>query len=287
MDKSNDSGGRLAEKIKIPASKLMLLLPILGLASLVALGTVVVLGVTMLESLVRRAESRPEFLEELTDKMVVLSENINKLELEQKTLSERIDKVTRLANELYLSRPLTELEEEKFKLSQLSPSKLLERGMADLNREDGRPVLFFEIILQTYPDSPETVKAMLQLGALRVRIGDYKGAEDILSRYLDRPEEVPAYDTAWANYYLGMAQSDMNRNEEAVAHYRIALGGFPESDIFRATIRFNLGEIYMRLGEKEKAAVQFEALLKEFCDDKRVAAMLKRAGERLRTLKDN
>jgi TolA-binding protein len=108
-----------------------------------------------------------------------------------------------------------------------------------------------------------------------------------LSRFLDQAGDIPNYDAASANYYLGVATSCIGKDEDAIYHYRAALGGFPESDLFRVTARSNLGELYLRLGEKEKAAAQFEALLEEFEGDERAAGMLKRASEKLQPLKDD
>jgi len=54
----------------------------------------------------------------------------------------------------------------------------------------------------------------------------------------------------------------------------------------RATARSNLGEIYLKLGRSAQAALHFEKLLKEFDGDKRVPNMLKRARERLKSLKN-
>jgi hypothetical protein len=148
----------------------MVLMPFLGIASLIALGTVLVLGISMLEMLAKRADKAPVQLEELRGQ-VQLSAKIKELELKQETLAASTARVAKLANELYLERPLNELDEKRIKLMKLPPAELLRQGIAALSQEGARPALYFEAILNAHPDSPEARAAMLQLGILRVRGG--------------------------------------------------------------------------------------------------------------------
>jgi TolA-binding protein len=149
----------------------MVLMPFLGIASLIALGTVLVLGISMLEMLAKRADKAPVQLEELRGQVSQLSAKIKELELKQETLAASTARVAKLANELYLERPLNELDEKRIRLMKLPPAELLRQGIAALSQEGARPALYFEAILNAHPDSTEAPAAMLQLGILRVRGG--------------------------------------------------------------------------------------------------------------------
>ena len=285
-EENSDKGReRLPDRLGIPSNRLMVLLPVLGIASLVALGAVVVLGATMLEKLARQAESKPERLDKLTRQVEKLSDRIDSLELLQQELNERIARVDGLLSELYFARPATDDEKERAMLSKVPPAKLLELGLAALKQREGRPVPYFKAIMEEHPGSREAQPARLQLGMLWVRTGEYSSAVKLLEAYLDRPGGISTYDSARANYYLGMALSILERNDDAARHYLEALSAFPEQDFFRATGRLNLGEIYLKLGEKGKAAVQLEALIEEFGSNKRAVNMIKRARSILKSLR--
>lgn len=275
---------RLGSKINVPSSRLALLVPVLGIASLLALGAVVVLGVTMLEMLANRVAEPPDNLEDIAHQIEELDQKVRELEYAQEELRKNVLRVTKLANEMYLERPATDLEKQKVMLLRLSPAELLERGLAELNSDKGRPVPYFRVIVDRHMEAPEAQSARLQLGILQVRMGDYAQAVGLLKEYIDRPEAKTDQDKARANYYLAIARDNLGQNEEAVVYYEEALRGFAKTELFRATVHMNLGEAYLRLGRKERAAAQFKILIEEFGGDKRAANMIKHARERLLSL---
>jgi TolA-binding protein len=268
-------------KIEMPANRLMMLVPFLGIMSLAALAVVVVMGITLMNRISAGASISPEESAVIATRLDELSERLTALENNQRDLGRRISHVNRLATELYFAQPPTEAERELSALSDLSAAELLKQGMAALTGEGGRPVPYFEMILDRYPSSLEAATAKLQLGIVYVRNCEYALAAELLQSYLDQTGSASSPESAQANFYLGMAQSGAGRKEEAAAHYEAALKGFPPSDLYRATTLSNLGELYLQLGRSSDAASRFRQLTLEFADEPRAVNMLKRARQRL------
>lgn len=285
---SEQTPERLSEKIQMPSHPLMVLVPVLGLASVVALGLVVVLGVKMMNTLARQTGSGSRAgtqLQRLEDDLKRLTLKVEAFQARQEALQAETEAINSLVTELYLSRPRTAREKERVRLSSYTPSQLLEAGLAALKREDGKPVPYFEALLENYQDSPQAPAAMLHLGIMRVRGADYEEASAFLRKYLKEHADPSSQDTVRTHYYLAMALNGIERWAEAAQHYETALKGFTQGDFYRATACLNLAEIYLRLGQKKKAAFHFKELLREFDGDRRAVNMLQRARERLRSLK--
>jgi len=175
-DKEADNSGtqdrRLSEKIEVPSSRLMVLVPVLGFVSVAALGVVVVLGIKMMNTLVQHADSESGQVQRLRYELMELSSKVESLRTREKSMRADIEALDRVVAELYFSRPPTARQMEQKRLSGYKPARLLEAGVARLKQEGGRPVPFFTALLENYPDSPEAPAAMLHLGIMRTEDAD-------------------------------------------------------------------------------------------------------------------
>ncbi len=282
----NQKQERLRDKLRQPDSSLSRIVPFIGIAAVLALGGVTVLGVMMLDTLSRRSAHNENADDDITGELSDMSERIRKLELAQKKLESKLSFVSALANRLYASRPLTDMDKKLAKLYTLSPEELLKRGLQAERTGQERPGLYYEVLLNSHPDSRHAATAMLHLGALRTRLGDYEEAVKPLEAYLDKYGNESSYDTARVHYYLALAVTSLDRKKEAAEHFSKALAGFPKLDILRADAHFNLAETYRQLGDRKKAEAEYQAVLDEFTGDRRAADMLELTEYRLKSLKE-
>ena len=277
---------RLRDQINLPESRMTRILPFIGLASVLALIAVTVLGVIMLDTLSKGSSYRYTADEAEVSELHDLSNRLKKLESNQKDLRRKLDFVSAMTHKLYATRPLTESEKELAKLYTLSPDELLRQGLHAERTGGDRPTRYYEVLLDSYPDCQQASTALLHLGALRTRLGDYEAAVKPLKSYLEKYENISSYDTARVHYYLALAITSLGRKKEAAEHFSKALDGFPKLDILRADAHFNLAETYRQLGEGEKAAAEYQAVLDEFTGDKRAADMIELTEYRLKSLKE-
>jgi tetratricopeptide (TPR) repeat protein len=277
---------RLRDRLNQPDNRLARMVPFIAAAAVLALGGVTVLGVTMLDMLAKRSIHREGSDNETSRGLRDLDDRMQKLERSQKDLRKKLDFVSAIANKLYAARPLTETEKELAKLYTLPPDELLRQGLHAERTGKERPGKYYEVLLDNYPDSQHAPTALLYLGALRTRLGDYGEAVKPLRAYLDKYESISAYDTARVHYYLAMAVSSLDGKKEAAEHFSKALAGFPKADILRADAHFNLAETYRQLGDRKRAAAEYQAVLDEFAGDRRAADMIKLTEYRLKSLKE-
>jgi len=277
QDNKNEKPERLSDKIHVPSSRLMVLLPILGIASMGALVAVIILGIMMLETLTNRAEIAPNLTPEFKEELDKISGKTDILEKKLDSLDKQVKRVTRLANELYLEKPTTEEEKEKARLAVMPPSELILHGLKELVEKKGQPAAYFESIIEHYPDSPETAMALYQLGVLKVRNADYDAAIALLERYLDEHGLDSKSDAAKASFFLGLAFHSTGMDKRAAELYESAAESLPQEDILRATSLSNLGEVHINLGNTEAAKETFTKLIGDFERDERASNMVKRA----------
>jgi len=282
----NQKPERLRDHLNPPENRLTRVLPFIGLASILALIAVTVLGVIMLDMLSKGKGYRHDMDETAVSELSNLSDRLEKLERTQKELRRKLDFVSAMTHKLYATRPLTKTEKELAKLYTLSPDELLRQGLHAERTGGDRPTRYYEVLLDSYPDCQQAATAMLHLGALRTRLGDCEAAVKPLKNYLDTYGSISSYDTARVHYYLALAVTSLGRKKEAAEHFRKALAGFPKMDILRADAHFNLAETYRQLGDRKRAAVEYQAVLDEFTGDKRAADMIELTEYRLKSLKE-
>jgi len=285
-DRVEQKPQRLRDRLNPPDSRLSRIVPFIGIATVLALGGVTVLGVTMLDMLSRRGAYHEGAGEAPARELRDLSDRIGKLERAQRELENKLAFVSAIANRLYASKPLTETEKELAKLYALPPEELLKQGLHAERTGGEHPTRYYEVLLDNYPDSQEARNALLHLGALRARLGDCEAAVKPLESYLEKYGGESTYDTARVHYYLALAVTSLNRKKEAAEHFQKALDGFPKSDILRADGHFNLAETYRQRGDNEKAAAHDQAVLNEFAGDKRAADMIELTQYRLQSLRE-
>jgi TolA-binding protein len=277
---------RLRDQLNPPENRLTRVLPFIGLASVLALIAVTVLGVIMLDMLSKGSDYRHGSEEDLAAELRDLNDRLEKLEHTQKDLRRKLDFVSAMAHKLYATRPLTESEKELAKLYTLSPDELLRQGFHAERTGGDRPTRYYEVLLDSYPDCQQAATAMLHLGALRTRLGDFEAAVKPLKTYLETYGSISSYDTARVHYYLALAVTSLGRKKEAAEHFSKALAGFPKMDILRSDAHFNLAETYRQLGDKKRAASEYQAVLDEFTGDKRATDMIELTEYRLKSLKE-
>jgi thiol-disulfide isomerase/thioredoxin len=108
-----------------------------------------------------------------------------------------------------------------------------------------------------YPNTPEALDAVFQLGALNYSVQNNEQAALYLSEYLHKADSSDRQKNAYAHYYLAEAYRSAGKYDDAEGEYKIILNNF--SDVNPRLTQFVQGNMSM-LGAERKLAVGNEPI---------------------------
>ena len=137
-------------------------------------------------------------------------------------------------------------------------------GLAQYQMEAGRhdaAVATIESVLEKFPDQ-RSPQMLVSLGYARLQAGRYeaalKSARDALA--------LDADDLAAQNF-VGIVLGRMNRNDEAIAHYKGMLERYPNDDERAKRAHMGLSTIYVNMDDLDKGEAELELLLAKDPED--------------------
>ncbi len=172
--------------------------------------------------------------------------------------------------------------------SPLRAALAYEKGwcLLTLDRNEDAADAFRSVLKEPSP-APYDLHALLELGGLESKAGQFDRAVATLSKLRDalstRSSEVAASVAEQCTYRLAMAHYELSQFEQAIALLDEFLSLYGKSALAPAA-SFYAGEAAYKLNRYEKAVAQFTRVVKEFKDDPVFAPTLLRLGECLAAL---
>ncbi len=103
--------------------------------------------------------------------------------------------------------------------------------------------------------------AELFLGGLKqLRSGDFSGARDTFSRFVDENPSTAFTDNGY--FWQGISYEGLGQLDRAVAAYSLGFQKFPAEDRVPASL-YKLGDVFDQLNQKKDALLTFEKLVEE------------------------
>ena len=110
-------------------------------------------------------------------------------------------------------------------------------------------------VAEAYPDEPEAGMALIQAGALLYNEGDYEGALERYTLFLDRYPKHPLRDnSAWGALHCREALGEL---DAALEGYR----AYTPEDLLYPRARLGAARVYEKRGEWSRAREIYESLL--------------------------
>ena len=136
--------------------------------------------------------------------------------------------------------------------------------LAQLQGEAGKfeaAIASYEAILEKYPDQ-RSPQMLVFLGYARLQAGQYEAA-------LKAAREGLALDADDVNAqnFVGVVLGRMNRNEEAIAHYKSMIERYPNDEERAKRAHMGLSTIYVNMDDLDKGEAELELLLAKDPDD--------------------
>lgn len=125
-----------------------------------------------------------------------------------------------------------------------------------------------EALFEKFPETKDAPR-VLYLGQLRLQAGDPAGALKAARAALALDPDPVALDAdeIRVQSLIGMALGRLNKNEEAIAHYKGLLEREPNNDDLVKMARSGLSVVYVNMDEFDKGEAELEILLAKEPDD--------------------
>lgn len=118
-----------------------------------------------------------------------------------------------------------------------------------------------EAFLERYPQSEHNAEMYRILGNASYRLGYANRAIAYYENYLAKTDKPLRGDA----YFLGLSYADAGKYDEAIRMLQYAVG---PADALTQNAQLQLGQLYLKQGEKQKAQIAFEAASRENFDPK-------------------
>lgn len=115
-------------------------------------------------------------------------------------------------------------------------------------------------------------------GLRQLRDGDFSGARDTFSRFVEENPSTSFTDNAY--FWQGISYEGLGQYDRAVAAYSLGFQRFPAEDRVPVSL-FKLGDVFEKMGQKKDAQLTFEKLV----DEHPRSEYTKMAQERLQALR--
>ena len=118
-----------------------------------------------------------------------------------------------------------------------------------------------EAFVEAYPHSDHTGEMYRILGNANYRLGYTNRAITYYEKYLEKTDKPLRGDA----YFMGLAYSDAGKYADAIRMMQLAVG---PQDALTQNAQLQLGQLYLRQGDKQQAQFAFEAASRESFDAK-------------------
>jgi len=139
-------------------------------------------------------------------------------------------------------------------------------GVAHFNSQEFMKALdAFESLQKTFPEEPNSAKALFYAGKCYYQLEYYARAiktwENVLKEYTEYPIAANAAFEIGGTYFRALKYND------AISYYRLAISDYPESPLVKEA-QLEIGNSYYNNNDDENAIREYDKFLKLYPDDK-------------------
>ncbi len=129
------------------------------------------------------------------------------------------------------------------------------------NKQFAQAVVAYQNLIRDFPDHPRAVRARFRIGYCYYSTFRYPEA---ISVYQQMIPSVKGEDAAELHYYLGDCYYKNGEFVSAIQQFLIVAYEYNEFPMFAVTALYMTGEIYQRHGERDKAIMIYDKIVKKF-----------------------